>query len=530
MKRIVMVAAENAAVPGGKVGGIGDVVRDIPLALCELGHQVDLIMPGYQHFSTLPGVREAAEVTVEFRGEPVTLKLYKMRKKRGLSNFQTWIIDHPMMAPMGAGRVYCDDPDERPFATDASKFALFCLAVVQAINDGHFKDIDAIHLHDWHAAVAAILIRYHPHYQALRAIKLVYTIHNLSLQGVRPFSWDESALENWFRRMPFDYQAIRDPYFDNCYNPMRAAINLCDKVHAVSPSYAQEIQRRSQPALGFVGGEGLHEDLQRASHEDRLIGILNGCEYAQVNDSKPSRSVFIRALNKQLTAWQSKSGKGGKGEKSSVHKVALASLRKWESGQKSAAKETTGCLLTSVGRITNQKVQILFTRLGDNRFALEHLLDLLSDQDVLILLGSGQDQYEQQLADVAKRNSKLIFLHGYSDRLAELLYQCGDLFLMPSSFEPCGISQMLAMRAGQPCLVHHVGGLIDTVRDGVDGFAFTGESPIEQAENLLQRLAEALLIAQENPKQWSKIKLAASKARFLWRDAASAYVKKLYGK
>ena len=89
----------------------------------------------------------------------------------------------------------------------------------------------------------------------------MYTIHNLALQGVRPFAHDPSALESWFPWLSYDGQRICDPRYPHCYNPMRAAIELCDKVHVVSPQYMQEIQRPSNMEHGFIGGEGLENQL-----------------------------------------------------------------------------------------------------------------------------------------------------------------------------------------------------------------------------------------------------------------------------
>ena len=108
------------------------------------------------------------------------------------------------------------------------------------------------------------------------------------------------------------------------------------------------------------------------------------------------------------------------------------------------------------------------------------------------------------------------------------MYHSGDLFLMPSSFEPCGISQMLSMRAGQPCLVHRVGGLSDTVIDNQNGFAFSGDNPLQQAENMLTCFQSAIEMKKQHPKQWLKISNNALAARFLWRDVAQDYINYLY--
>jgi hypothetical protein len=147
---------------------------------------------------------------------------------------------------------------------------------------------------------------------------------------------------------------------------------------------------------------------------------------------------------------------------------------------------------------------------------------------VYLLLGSGDPAYERFLTTVSARYDNFVFLRGYSDELSQALYGAGDLFLMPSSFEPCGISQMLAMRAGQPCLVHHVGGLKDTVRDGVNGFAFTGANLEEQVERLKAACGAALAVRRNEPKRWAAIRDAAANARFSWQDSIDQYLDCLY--
>ena len=186
-------------------------------------------------------------------------------------------------------------------------------------------------------------------------------------------------------------------------------------------------------------------------------------------------------------------------------------------------------VLTSVGRLVRQKASLMLEPLHDGRPALVHVLDALDHQGVLILLGSGEAEYENRIADIAERADNLLFLCGYSATLAEPLYRSGDLFLMPSSFEPCGISQMLAMRAAQPCVVHGVGGLSDTVTDGANGFVFTGPTPTEQAEAFVAKVAYALELRQSSRKHWQRLRRAAAAARFDWSQSAAAYEKDLYG-
>jgi starch synthase len=195
-------------------------------------------------------------------------------------------------------------------------------------------------------------------------------------------------------------------------------------------------------------------------------------------------------------------------------------------GELAAKRPAT--LLTSVGRITSQKVRLLQESASDGRAALEGVLDSVGDDGLLIMLGSGAPELEQFLAATSARRRNLLFLCGYSDALSQALYGAGDLFLMPSSFEPCGISQMLAMRSGQPCLVHLVGGLKDTVKPGINGFGFNGNSVVEQADGLIAALHDALTLRAKHVRRWEAMCKAAARARFRWRASAEACVSMLY--
>jgi starch synthase len=160
--------------------------------------------------------------------------------------------------------------------------------------------------------------------------------------------------------------------------------------------------------------------------------------------------------------------------------------------------------------------------------ALEEILRGLGDQGVYILLGTGNRTHERFLLDLSYRFSNFAFLKGYSDACATALYRNGDLFLMPSSFEPCGIGQMLAMREGQPCVVHEIGGLKDTVRNGVNGFSFAGYTPADQADNFVKTVHQAVQLLLTNPDQFERIRRAAFAARFLWSDSVRLYRELLY--
>lgn len=522
-----MAAAENDTLPRGKVGGIGDVVRDIPLALADVGQEVDVVMPGYGSFSKLPEAEHITSLQVMFGGQQQSIDIFKISSEKSSktpSNIVTqWVIEHPLFAIGGIGKIYCDDPDNRPFASDATKFALFSAAVAKAITSDVFDQIDVLHLHDWHTAMVSVLRAYDPEYQALQAIKTVYTIHNLALQGIRPLDGDESSLKAWFPYLSFDHNQINDPRYPHCFNPMRSGINLSDKVHAVSPTYAKEILLPSNPNHGYFGGEGLENDLRHAADSSRLHGILNGCEYSADkgthDDERLNLNDLLKLSEQELIKWIA-----DKPLVDNAHLIAMTRIKQFTDRK----QKKQPLILTSVGRITDQKIRLFQQVMPNGETALEHLLSILSDDGVFILLGSGDKKLEEFLTNIASAKSNFIFLKGYSEALSKNMYSSGDLFLMPSSFEPCGISQMLSMRAGQPCLAHSVGGLNDTIIDDQNGFTFRGDYPLQQAENMLICFQSAIAMKKQNPKAWNKVSRNALEARFLWRDVAQDYVKYLY--
>jgi starch synthase len=507
-----MVAAENAALPGGKVGGVGDVVRDLPPALAEFGWRSTVITPAYGIFGRLPAAREAGELHVPFGGKSLAVRVFEIPLSADGNKHVA--LEHPLFSPQGPGRIYCDDGPSRPFATDAGKFALLSAAAasyVAALDPAP----DVVHLHDWHAALYCALRKFDDRYSGLRSIRTVFTIHNLAMQGVRPYAGDLSSLANWFPGFIFDPDAMRDPRYPDCINAMATAIRLADRIHTVSPTYAREILEPNDPGRGFRGGEGLEADLRRCDADGRLYGILNGCNYPKPDRRRPGWRRLLDTIGSELDGWSTRAPERGE-----LHDLARRRL-----AQLPARRPRN--LLTSIGRLTEQKAALFLQSLPDGSVALDRILENLGN-DVLIMVGSGDREMEQRMADVAGRNRNLLFLCGYSETFTELLYKAGDLFLMPSSFEPCGISQMLAMRDLQPCVVHAVGGLKDTVQDGVNGFSFTGDSPAEQAQNFVAKVAGALALKATEPDAWLAIRDAAGAARFSWRDSAARYIGELY--
>ena len=519
MTHVLMVAAENGALPGGKVGGIGDVVRDIAPALARRDCQVSVITPAYGVFTGIGKAKRLQSITVRFGGEPQSLELYELGGFSKTARVRHYVIEHPLFSSCGAGRIYCDDPPGRPFETDASKFALFCVAVAEAIRQEAFAGLEIIHLHDWHAAFLLILRQYDPAYIALRELRCVYSIHNLAIQGIRPLAGPRSSLESWFPDLVYDRTRVIDPTWTDCVNPMAAAIRLADAVHTVSPSYAEEILQPGDSANGIHGGEGLEAELRAASAEKRLYGILNGCEYPQPEAGAITDwPALLECMRRLLPLWISHGA-----NVTSAHFLAQRALERLDDAR-------PPMLITSVGRITEQKLGLMREPTAAGKTALAAALDLVDDQAIMIMVGSGDPEYERFLCETMATQHNFIYLRGYSDDLAEALYRLGDLFFMPSSFEPCGISQMLAMRAGQPCLVHAVGGLRDTVKDGRTGFSFSAKSTPARVKALLSTLKRSMKLFQSDQPEWQKMRQAAAAQRFSWADSIDAYLQQLYRK
>lgn len=522
---ILMIAAENDGIPQCKVGGIGDVIRDIPAALADLGCKTSIVTPSYGFLHELGGSARIAPIRFTFAGHLEEAVLYRVRPRTGPAERSAhYVIDHPAFLNYNAEKeqydIYSHDPLGRPFATDATKFACFCAAAAAAVKEKLFGPLDVLHLHDWHAAFLLLLRKYDPEYALLKNIRTAYTIHNLALQGIRPLSGDRSSLESWYPEINFGIQIpgeLRDPRWIDCINPMAIGIRLADAVHTVSPAYAEEILQPSRPPQ-FFGGEGLDNDLQRAMAEGRLHGILNGCAYPETRPAKSGVKEILSLIRAEAARWASR-----KTTLSFADFILFQTLEKLES-----ARSKPDFIAVSISRIVEQKMLLLKTPGSDGITGLEKILKAIGPKGLYILLGNGDREYEAFLAETAATHRNFLFLNSYANKAAEALYASGNLFLMPSSFEPCGIGQMIAMRHGQPCLVHRTGGLRDTVQPGVNGFGFEGATLHNQVDAMEKTLKDALHLRTAEPEKWQAVCKAASEARFLWDGSAKQYVEKLY--
>lgn len=530
--RILMVAAENDAIPRCKVGGVADVVRDAPRALAAAGCDVTVLTPSYGFLHTLPGVAKLQDTPPIARYAAAEPVLYDCPAKPGASSegVRNIVVDHPLLSSQ---TIYVADPPDRPFATDATKFAHFCRIAGEVIRSGALGPVDCLHLHDWQTGYLFILREFHPDFAFLREIRTVFTIHNLAYQGVRPLTGDISSLRAWYPDMPgVDWNrrtnaehrdaVLRDPRWPECANPMLAAIRLADAVQVVSPTYAKEVLLANDDSTGRRGGEGLHEEMQRADAAGRLHGILNGCEYPAARVAPNLDGPELFALSRELLP--SFFLHADKNRQSWVpHVTALMRL-----AEPSLVAQAKKLLLTCVTRAASQKVDLMRTATSSGVSSLEAILRDLGDRGVLMMLSSGERDIEEFLTGLAVRYRNFIFLNGFAAGFADYLYACGDIFLMPSSFEPCGIAQMLAMRDGQPVVAHATGGLKDTIHDGVDGFLFDGESLVEKSDGFVAAVRRAVEMKLGDAAAWKKIVENATAARFEWAASAREYLSKLY--
>ena len=506
MQRIWIIAAENGALPGGKVGGVGDVVRDLPMALAKSGQDVRVITPSYGMLHKLPGAYICRTVETDFAGERHSAEVYRVPVAN--SPVEHFVIEHTLLSPNGPGQIYVSDEADKPFAIDAAKFAFFDAVMAAWVNDCDLPP-DVLHLNDWHTGLILALREFGQPDSNLKKTRTVFTIHNLAYQGVRPFVGPESSLQSWFPELLEHKEQLKDPEYSHCVNFMAAAIRMADGINTVSPSYAMDIQRPSDSSTGFSGGEGLELELCKAHAEGRLIGILNGCMYPETPQPVPEWDDLLQLIGKKPEIMN-----------------CNQSADEWLTDRQGRRPQS---LLLSIGRVVDQKVPLFLEPAGGKTSALEAMLEALGPDSLFIMLGSGDKALEEKFVAIARSTDNFLYLRGYVEELSDPLYSSADLFLMPSSFEPCGISQMLAMRAGQPCVVNAVGGLKDTVKNGLTGFVFEAETPLLQAEEFLNTVMGAIAIKTTDQPRWQQICSQAKNERFSWDIAASAYRQGLYG-
>lgn len=509
MKRFLFVSAENDALQGCKAGGMGDVVRDVPREISNRGDEAAIVVPAYNRLHK--GGALAGSFEVNLRGQQYAIELYEVKPKKPFKGLKHYVIHHPEIEAGDIAHLYHHDPEE-PFYNDFIKYAIFCAGVAEAIRLELFGKLDVVHLHDWHSSLLLALREFHQEFKALQSLHFVYSIHNLAIQGIRPFEDNYSSLSNWFPQVDWPQDRLRDPRYTDCINLMAVGIRFADAVHTVSSSYREDIMKPSNPPE-FIGGEGLEEDLKQANKEGRLFGILNGCNYANIRAAQRG-SLYYNTI-RALFGWLQ--------EESKKYKADFLA----HTGEKvlPLLKKPPKMVCSSVARLTEQK--FYFFHRNPERF--KALLTKLEKVDgIFMLLGTGAPEYEELFRRISYEHPNFIFTNGQSEDLIDSIYLESDLYLMPSLFEPCGISQMLSMRNGNPVLAHATGGLNDTIRHQETGFLFGGDT-YEAKLNSLDAVFEEVLEGFFNDKPgWERIRDNAAAERFTWAKSLDSYYTDLY--
>ncbi len=465
--KVLFVAAE--ASPFIKVGGLGDVMGGLPKELCKKGVDARVILPLY---SAIGGeIRE------------------KISYVTNISVSNSWRNNYcGIFTAKHDGVTYYFIDNEQYFKRDkvygayddGEIFAFFSRAVLEVLPVIDFIP-DIINANDWHTAMVPVYLNtFYRGREEYRNIKTVLSIHNIEFQG----KFDPYILGQLFG---LDVSQKSLMMYDGDINVLKAGIESADLVSTVSKNYANEI-------LGVEHSFGLHHILN--ARREKLRGIVNGLDVSVFN---PETDPAIKT-NYSISSLQNKRH----------NKIAL---------QKSMALtvDPTIPVIGMVTRLTDQKGLDLFYE----------VMDEISDLPMqLIVLGTGAPEYENMMHMWENRRyDKVRGVIMFSSAVASQIYAGADLFLMPSKSEPCGLSQMIAMRYGTIPIVHTVGGLKDTVsaynpetKEG-NGITFQSYHPYD----MLDAIRRALSL-YENKADWLKIRKNAMQKDVSWKTPAEEYI------
>ena len=466
----ILFAAGEAA-PFIKVGGLGDVAGALPKALNAAGHDVRVVIPMY---SAIGEKRKECKELCHFFLDNSWRKQYCGVFTRTVDGVIYYLIDN---------EYYFDRPNVYGEYDDGERVAFFSRAILEILPYIDFYP-DVLHCNDWHTALVPVLLD--AQYRARAGYGLIhtlFTIHNIEFQG----KFDPYILGGVFG-LPEENKPLL--MYDGCLNLLKGAIECADRINTVSPTYAREIL---DPAYSF----GLEHILR--AREYKLSGIVNGIDTVSYD---PATDKAIKT-NYSLATRQNKRH----------NKRALQAELGLEIHDDLP-------LIGMVGRLTHQKGIDLVVR----------RLDWLASLDIqLVILGTGDHGYEFALSSAASAHpGKFAAVIGFDGALARRIYAGSDLFLMPSEFEPCGLSQLIAMRYGSVPIVRKTGGLADTV------IPFDPSSKTGNGVNFLQNddgdMANAIWRAVELWKDkdiFTVLRKNAMSGDFGWASSAAEY-EKLY--
>ncbi len=468
--------ATSECAPFSKSGGLADVAFSLPPALKKAHHSTAIITPYYQCVKErfADQIKLVKEMTVQLG----SAELYCGLLKGELSGVPVWFIDNEDL--FYRTRLYGYDDDK-------FRFAWFSKAVIDVMQDISFIP-DILHCNDWETALSIIYLKddqaRRPDY---RNIRTVFTIHNIAYQG----QFGASEMTSTFALDPGWYLGGLGYEFEGRHdvNLMKGAMLMADAVSTVSPTYARELHTHEF-------GKGLEGVCDLV--ESKLYGILNGIDPSHYDPGTDPR------IPASFTA-DNKSGK--KQCKAYLQETfGLKKARSWP-------------LFAVVARLVEQKGIDL----------IQEILPKMMERGIqLIIFGQGDQKYVDFFNSCKERYpDQFGFSDQYTEDMAAKIFAGADFYLMPSAFEPCGLSQMMAMRYGTVPIVHETGGLKDTVRpysdfDGIgDGFSFSEY----KGEALRLAIEEALKVYFAERKVFELIRDRCMRKDFSWTKSARTYIK-----
>lgn len=494
--KIAYISSEVAGF--AKTGGLADVGAALPRALAQRGHECIVVMPLYRCIRRGKVIPEPTKlrVNIPIRHHVVTGSVWRATLPH--SEVPVYMIAQPKYFerddPKKGTTFYQytrQDGKRMDYEDNCERYSFFCRAALELLRLLDFWP-EVLHCNDWHTGLVPVYLkenyRHHftPAFRPLyRAIRSLFTIHNIAYQGLFPAEEMETA------GLPWHLFNLNQLEFYGRLNFLKAGLVFSDLITAVSPTYATEIQT---PTYGC----GLHGVLYE--RRDDLYGIVNGVDYG----------VWNPATDKHVAANY---------EPDSVQKGKAACKRALQKKMGLPLKPKTP-LIGMISRLTSQKGLDLIREGG---------AELLQQDVQLVVLGEGETAYKEMLMKLHKRFPKKCALKfAHDEALAHEIEAGVDMFLMPSLFEPCGLNQLYSLKYGTVPIVRKTGGLADTVTDATvealqakaaTGFAFTMPTPLA----LLGAVQRALICYHKQPAYWLQMMHTGMAQDWSWDKSAARY-------
>lgn len=471
---IVHIAAEMA--PIAKVGGLADVLHGLSRASMSKEAQVEVILPFYKSLNkkeikNLKPLMPSPLLNVPFGGEKRLVTQLWKGKVDGVD--VTFIESKEYFERDG---IY-GEPD------DPERFAFFSKAALEYLVQNRRKPT-VLHIHDWHTSLVAPLCR-QLYGQRLDSPRIILTIHNLFYQG--------KTVPELLEKVGLNFEPLLADVVDpHAINLLRSGISHADFVTTVSPSYAKEM-------VAPENGDPLSTVLR--GKKERFRGILNGIDTDYWNPAKDPYLPHHYSVDQLKENPPFLEGKN-----------AL----KRELQKELGLKEENSLLVAAVTRLVPQKGPHL----------IKHAIyRTLEKGGQFVFLGSAPEgDVQETFSNLKYKLEGSCHVHfelTYNEKLSHLVYAASDLFLVPSLFEPCGLTQMIAMRYGSVPLVRRTGGLADTVFDEVNGFSFEPPHP----EAIQKCLDRAFRLRSKEPAKWGDLIYQGMSTDHSWKSAVEEYFK-----